>query len=198
MSYHLYTTEGIVLQGLPLKEADKYYYIFTKELGLVVASAKSVRKLESKLRFGLEDYSLGEFSFIRGREFWKITGVREKENIFRGYRESPEKRSLVVRVLNVAQKLVTGEEENIELFNLLIDSFSFLKSFQGGSEELRTFEYIVVLRMLSLLGYGRRGEVFSSFVETTAWSTLLLNDALPFIAQMREEIRTALEASQLS
>ncbi len=197
MSYHLYTTRGIVIQGLPYREADKYYYLFTKDLGLILASAKSVRKIESKLRFGLNDYSVGEFSLIRGREYWKITGVKETENLSHSFIESPEKRIILARVLSMTQKLVAGEEINTALFTVLDDAFKFLKSFSGNNEEIKVFEVVLMLRILSILGYGQRGEIYDSFVDTTAWSGTLLNDAIPLANQMREEIQKALEASQL-
>ena len=50
MSHKIFHTEGIVLSSKDTKESDRYLAVFTKELGLVKATAQGIRKLESKLR----------------------------------------------------------------------------------------------------------------------------------------------------
>jgi recombinational DNA repair protein (RecF pathway) len=197
MSYHVYTTLGIVLGSLPSGDADKVHFILTRELGLILASATSVRKVESKLRYGLDDASFAELSFIRGKQRWKITHVQERENFFRTFMGDKEKQTTVFRLFAVVQKLVSGEEQNIKLFDILLHSLEFLKTFSGLPEERLAFEYITVLRILEALGYGTSREFYGSFVETSAWSAFLIRDALPYRETMRADINAALEASHL-
>ena len=64
MSYHIYTTPGIVLRHRPLREADRVYIILTRDLGLIRASAIGVRKETSKLRGALEPLSLSMTSWV--------------------------------------------------------------------------------------------------------------------------------------
>ena len=56
MSHEIHKTEGFVLGSRPIREADKYFFIYTKDFGLIGAMAKGIRKLDSKLRFHLQDF----------------------------------------------------------------------------------------------------------------------------------------------
>lgn len=197
MSYHVYTTIGIVLDGKPSGEADKYYSIFTKELGLIIASAKSVRFNQSKLRFSLDDYSLLECSFIRGKHGWKITSCREIANIYKHYFEKTETRDTALRILHLLKKLIQGEEKNEALFTLVFNALEFLKANQLREKELKAFECVALLRILSTLGYVKEEALYSSFLETSAWSIFLIEDAIPLIPNMISQINTSIEASQL-
>jgi DNA repair protein RecO len=197
MSYHVYTTQGIVISGKALGDADKYYHIFTKELGLILASAKSVRKPESKLRYALDDFCISELSFVRGKHYWKITSARDILNIFKTLSLDHSKRNILVRALNLTKQLLQGEEKNEQLFNLLSGAHNFLHTTTLTGEELVAFECVLSLRILSSLGYVKNEEVYSSFIETSVWSSFLLHDAVPYIAKMTSQINASIEASQL-
>ncbi len=51
--------------------------IFTRELGLVRATAQGIRLEKSKLRYSSQLYSFGIFSFVHGKEFWRLTSAGE-------------------------------------------------------------------------------------------------------------------------
>lgn len=197
MSYHVYTTLGYILRGEPTDDADKYYYIFTKELGLVIASAKSVRKNESKLRPSLDDSSLSELSFVRGKQRWKIISAREVAHIYRTFSHDHRKRDIAMCVLDLLKKLLQGEEKNEALFQIVYDAFLFLESSKMSREELVSFEHIVTLRILTNLGYVKGNDAYSSFIETNVWSSAMLHDGIAFAQQMTKDINASIEASQL-
>ncbi|MBX4206578.1 recombination protein O N-terminal domain-containing protein [Candidatus Parcubacteria bacterium] len=109
MSYHIYTTKGIVLGAWPLREADRTYSILTRDLGLVRASASGVRKEESKLRGALEPFVLSSVSLVRGKEYWRITSAETLRPI-------PAEAG-IGRPLALLEKLVQGEAAHPELFD---------------------------------------------------------------------------------
>lgn len=196
MSYHVYTTEGFVLEGKTLGEADKYYSIFTRELGLVFATATSVRKPESKLRTALDDLTFSELSFIRGKHRWKITNAREIENIYKGFIKEPHKKPIVFGLIALLKKFLQGEEKHEDLFSTMHEAVQFLKATPLLSNELMAFDCVAKLRILTLLGYVDNHK-FASFVETSAWSIFLIHDAIPHISEMSAQISDSIEASQL-
>ena len=55
--HHIYTTKAIIIKSLPLGEANKIYFLLTKDLGFIKASAQGVRLDKSKLKGHLEDFS---------------------------------------------------------------------------------------------------------------------------------------------
>lgn len=73
MSYTVVTTDGFIIGSEPRGEAGKLLSIFTRELGLVLAIAQGIRLEKSKLRYSTREYSFGQFSFVKGREFWRLT-----------------------------------------------------------------------------------------------------------------------------
>ena len=112
MSYHIYTTPGIVLRHWPLREADRVYAILTRDLGLIRASAGGIRKEASKLRGSLEPLSMTSVSLVRGKEYWRIISAIHDSNIHSDF----------AAPLLLLEKLVTGESAHPELFDSVRDS----------------------------------------------------------------------------
>lgn len=105
MSYHIYSTKGIILSSRPIGEADRIYSILTRDFGLIRAKCIGVRKSASKLRGSLEPVSLSNVSLVRGKEFWRLTS----SELIRNFKKS--------KPLVLLEKLVAGESPNPELFD---------------------------------------------------------------------------------
>jgi len=145
VSYHIYTTRGIVLSERPVREADRIYTIITRDLGLVQATALGVRKEASKLRGALEPFVLSKISLVRGKEHWRITSAE----CIRSISPSPT----VARPLALLEKLVQGEVPNQELF----DAVEKEVLFQEPYDEM--FETKMVSKILFYLGYLKKSDM---------------------------------------
>jgi len=197
MSYHVYTTEGFILKGLPSGEADKFFYIFTRELGLIFASAKSVRVTKSKLAPALRDFSSGEFSFVKGKHRWKITHASSFENFFDIFRSDKEKLQLCARVFSFLPTCIAGEEINKELFAVVDTALRHLKETVLTQEEMFLFECVLILRILSHLGYVvSRGE-YASILEDERWDTEVFSCAHTHKNIIVKDINRSLKESQM-
>lgn len=170
MSHHIYHTRGLILGSVPTRESNKYYRIFTEELGLVGATAQAVRKLSSKLRYTLQDFSWIKVDLVHGREVWRITSAVPEEvapthrgEIF------PENRVLLARVCALVARLVHGEEQNNILFGELSTITEFLREEIVPSFLHASFETLATMRVLSHLGYNNF-EPYKDFVQNTVWS----------------------------
>lgn len=144
MSYHVYTTKGIVLSQRPFKEADRVYSILTRDLGLIRASAIGVRKEASKLRGSLEPVSLTVISLVRGKEFWRLTSADGAQKI----KASGD----LLRPLTLLEQLVQGESSHAELYDAVEE---FILKEEKGEE----FEIKFVARILFELGYLKREDL---------------------------------------
>ncbi len=165
----IYTTEGFILKSINFGEANKYFFIFTKEFGLIKATAQSVRHLKSKLRYGLEDFSLSQVSVVRGRELWRITSAEKKLNL-----KDKEKLALLARIFSLLLRLLHGEEKNDFLFQTVKEGINFLQTSGLNEEILANFECIMALRILSSLGYiGKLGD-FDQFTTSPYFTPELL------------------------
>lgn len=199
MSHNIYNTEGIVLGSFPVGEADKFFRIFTRELGLIEATAQGVRKIESKNRYGLQDFSFSNISLVRGREVWRITNVSTVKNLFFDLEEKKEARDSLIKIILFVQKLVHGEEKNKKLFDLILGAFEFLKRKEINSTSLKSFETIYFLKILDNLGYFDKNiqeEKFKDFLSLDVTDDLI--NKMSFVekdAQM--EIEEALKETHL-
>ena len=184
MSHTLYSTECIVLGGVDSGEASKYISLFTRDIGLVRAVAKSVREEKSKLRYCLQDFSCTYATLVRGKDVWRITGAEERYSLHNELRSENEKLFTITQILNLLQRLVHGEEKNEYLFSTLANGLEFAKSNKMDKETLKNFEHLMVLRILYSLGYIAKKESFTELLRLTEINEELLGN----IKSKREDI----------
>ena len=139
LSYHIYTTKGLILSERPVREADRVYTIMTRDLGLVRATALGVRKEVSKLRGNIEPFSLSSISLVRGKEHWRATSAE--------FIQAVTPLPVVARPLALLEKLIQGEVPHPELFDAIE---SAVTSAETNSE---MFEINLVSKTLFHLGY---------------------------------------------
>ena len=160
--HRILVTEGIVLSKRSLGEANTLVFILTEDLGLVRAKATSTRAEASKLRYGLEPLTRARFSFVRGKYEWKLTGVEAISRALLSARR--EGRTAAGRISKLLLRLVRGEDEGRALFGTVKEGLILLSAAQT-SEAASSIECILVLRMLSHLGYLPRTPALEPFVE---------------------------------
>src|SRR4051812_23886772 len=128
MAHHIYNTEGFVLQGEDIGEANKIYTLFTKDLGLVRALAQGVRLQKSKLRYSLQDFCRVKLSLVRGKEWWRVTNARIEDNVFADLKASKPARKIVAQIFALVSRMLAGEEKNAELYQSIASGIDFLKN----------------------------------------------------------------------
>ncbi len=173
MSHTIYNTEGFILRSADFGEANKYFFVFTEQFGLIKVAGQGVRHLKSKLRYSLADFSLSYFSVVRGRELWRLTSAEKKLIL-----KDTIKLSLLSRIFSLLLRLLHGEEKNDLLFQYLKEGIIFLDSLEMSKLNLDTkledFECILALRILSALGYiGKLGD-FDQFTTSPYFTAELL------------------------
>lgn len=194
MSHHIYTTPGFIVHSLPSGEAGKYFLLFTRDLGMIGATASGVRLSKSKLRYYLQDYACSLFSVVKGKEVWRITGAVEAE----GSVEVPTKnKKLYVRILSLLKRLLPGEEKHSDLFELIESFYVFLSENTLTKEDSELVEYVTVLRMLDRLGYISGKGDFKSLLSDFSLHEQVLSEAMLMEDLMVEAINNGLKESHL-
>ncbi len=138
--YHKHRTEGIIIKGRERGEGSKVVTLFSREFGLIYASVQNGRSQSSKHRGHIEDFTIGNFSLIKGKHGWKLVGADANKNLWINSGISLEQKNIAARVLYLVSKLI-GEEKNEELYQIV-------KEFLVNFEELP-----VLLLILKNLGY---------------------------------------------
>ena len=150
MSYQVYTTEALVCGSFDNNTADKSFLLFTRDAGMLYASARSVREERSRQRYALQDFSLITVSLIRGKTGWRIGSVDSDHNFFR-IALTREARGSVVRTLKLVRRYVQGEEPHSKLYTELITALQYLAASTVPQRLLA--EEVIAARFFYELGY---------------------------------------------
>lgn len=149
MSYQTYTTDALVCGTYDRNTADRSYRLFTRELGMLYADARSVRLEKSRQRMALSDFSLIRVSLVRGKSGWKIGSITSIKNYYHNAANQAARGS-VVNIVRLLRRYVQGEEVDANLFKLVQSSLEVLSM---TTEERLYVERVVTVRILALLGY---------------------------------------------
>lgn len=191
--HHIYHTEAYVLGSSPKGEDSKILRLYTRELGLVYAHAQGVRKLSSKLRFTLQDFSLASVDLVRGKEVWRVTTASPVHS-YAAIRRNHAAETILARVHSLLTRLVTGEEANDEIYDILGRTYVLLEKSGRSPEEYRALELLSVARILIALGYLPRGMVEEELFTDTVPASFTEPS---FQHRMIRDINQALAATQL-
>lgn len=195
MPYHIYHTEALILGGLPRGEGDRLLFCYTKELGLVLAHAKSIREGRSKLRYALQTFAHTYIDLVSGKSGWRLISARPVSS-FRESWSDGEKRRILARQAQLLRRLIQGEERNEKLFDDVLLGVHFLHTLTEDNDLLEV-ELLMVVRLLHELGYWGNKEKFAPLFEAGAWHA----DSLEYIRGIRgellAEVNESLQSSQL-
>jgi len=192
--HHIYHTEGIILGSRNFGECGRYYYIFTRDLGMVYASAQGVRKMSSKLRFVLQDFAYLKIDLVAGKNIFRVTNA-SKTNILEKITKQPETFGIFTNIACLLKRLLAGIEPNESLFADLLNGLTILENSQT-KEELYNIEAIIVLRILSNLGYIGDSEVLKTFIKSPLEQEVVY-EATRNRARILREINKALKETHL-
>jgi len=172
-------------------------HLFTREFGLVRVHVQSARLERSKHRYHLAVGRIVDVSLVRGRSLWRLTGVHAS-----GYGSTLTRMGkwgearLFARVARLVERLVVGEVEDRELFGELSRALDFLAVGELDHARLLNLEVLLVLRILSRLGYIGEGAPIESML-SIAYEEDDLNNMDPYREIAIETINASLAASHL-
>jgi recombinational DNA repair protein (RecF pathway) len=184
MAIEKYVTRSIILESYDQGEHDRAYKIFTREFGLLICQAKSIRKLESKLRPHLLPRTLSLITLVKGREVWRLVGA-EGEALDSKY---------IHEVTALIKRFIRGEGTHKALYDKLI-----LFMNKASSYEERSARLLLCYILLVELGYAdakiigaKNIEEYISFSVDDLYTHLLLSEK-----NVRHHLREVLEEIQL-
>jgi DNA repair protein RecO len=153
--HHIHHSEAFILGSRPKGEDSKLLILYTRELGLIYAHAQGVRKISSKLRYVVQDFSHVQVDLVRGKEIWRLTTASP----IRSYRDllivRPAER-ILARMASLLMRLVPGEEASEEVYQTLVRAYALLEVHGQSAEDYRALELLSVARILVALGYLSR------------------------------------------
>ncbi|HEY4501608.1 MAG TPA: DNA repair protein RecO [Candidatus Paceibacterota bacterium] len=191
--HKIHVTDGVVLGKRGAGEANTLVSILTEELGLVRAKATSARVEGSKLRYGLETLTHARYCLVRGKYEWKLTGVEGVSHALKG--EERDRRVRSGKIAKLLLRLVNGEEPVPALYKTVIEGLGAIAG-AATPADAEAVEVVLVLRILSHLGYLPHTQALAQFIEGE-YSVELAAQALKSRATLVRAINESLIATGL-
>lgn len=149
MKPHLYKDEGVILFRKTYAEADRILTIFTRQNGKVSVIAKGVRKVTSRKRGHIENFSHIKFSATSGQNSMSVITETETVNTFEAIRNDLSKVAVAYFLLETVNKIMHDSEFNAQVFDLLI---GYLKRLETETQ-LKRLRNEFTQQILTLLGF---------------------------------------------
>ena len=149
MAFH-YKTQGIILKRQDSGEANRIFKVFCKEYGKLTLFAVSERKITSKLRGGLELFSLSHVEFVQGKSRKVVVEAIPLTQYLVSFKTLSSLRS-AMHIAKLVDEHMAEQERDEKVWNLLLQSFLELK--EGIAPE-KTYQSFVP-RFMALAGYGK-------------------------------------------
>lgn len=147
-----YRTKSFVFKKDDRHESDRKFAIFTKDFGRLEVVAKAIRKIKSKLRGGIDIFSLCEIEFIQGKSYKTLTDAVKIEK-FNNITQDIEKFKIACQISEVLDNFIKGQEKDENIWNLIIETFERLNNSNLKIDKLKIIYYYFLWNFYSLLGY---------------------------------------------
>ena len=144
MAIH-YRTRAFILEKTDFQEADQLFTVYAEDFGKIKVLGRAIRKIKSKLRAGAELFYLSEIEFIQEKNHKTLTDAMVIEK-FKNVKQDLGKLEILSQIAENADDLISGEEEDEDIWNLLTEVFEKVNSYS-------LIYYYFVWNLLSILGY---------------------------------------------
>ena len=154
MTVH-YRTKGFVFKKEDRVEANRSFSVFTEDYGRVEIVGKAIRKINSKLRAGIDLFNFSEIEFIQGKNNKTLTDavLIDKFSI----NDNLRKIKIAHRISDIMDNFLKGQEKDTGTFELIKEVFLILDE---KNIKNQIFVYFYFLwNFLDLQGYKSEADV---------------------------------------
>jgi DNA repair protein RecO len=186
-----FNVQGIILRAQDFKDADCLYSILTLENGLIRATAKSVKKIESKLGGFLLPSNQVILMLAGGKSgISKIAQVKVELT----HSRIVEDHEIFLLFSQLVEVLLTALQENLEEREVYEITLSFLKDLNDKTlsiEKKKTLQLSCFSQILEILGFKPsefklKSALLSNFVKLLFQNSYLKNRDLMLKLKMKE------------
>ncbi len=193
--YHKHHTKGLILESRGEGDGSLRVRVLTKSFGLISARVQGARLPASKLKSGCQEFSLGDFSFIKGKTGWKLVSTQPEKNFFEGLKNYKSKVVVMGNVLALSKKLL-GEEENSAPIFSLVSNFLFLLE-KAKEDDVVVLECLTLMKILFVLGYMKDDPELLLPISSSDFRLEGLKTLLPRRGEMIYLINESLKAASV-
>lgn len=194
--YTIHQSPGFILDTMDIGEANRFFWIFTRDFGLINVSAQGVRSTTSKLNPHLQQYNFSTIEFVRGKDVWRLTNtlVFSSESFIFSHTTKKGKEA-IARIANLLRRLHAGEVAHTDLFDEIYEACVKIgKAFD--KETIEAIELLVTIKILYRLGYWEEyKETYS--LHLSSFTRESLDRTYQKKHELQERIKQSLSESHL-
>ncbi|MGB8658554.1 MAG: DNA repair protein RecO [Candidatus Zixiibacteriota bacterium] len=145
-------TEALVVKSIRFGDTSRIATLYTKDYGKIKVIAKGIRRPKSRLAGALQTFSHIQIVFYKKRtaEIYLLSQADTIQS-FRPLSRDLNRYVFASAALELLDRLITGEESNPRLFDLTLETLSFMES--CGQKALEKSFWAYALKLADLLGY---------------------------------------------
>ena len=193
MAYHIYTTPALVCGSWQRNGADKTYQLYTRDIGMLYATARSVREERSRQRYALQDLAEIRVSLVCGRAGWRVGSVVDVSH-FLFMAKDRRTRIAIVELFRTLRRFISGETPTPKIYDMTIEALHHLREANGVDPENTLL--CVQYRILYELGYVAPTDEERTVLEQPI-STMTSSMTKNALDSIRTSITTATTVSHL-
>ncbi len=148
-------TVGLIFQKKEFREADQIISVFSQDFGRIEVLCKGIRKIASKLKYGIEIFYLSEIETVKGYYSRILTDVQVVEK-FSQIRKNLARLSIAYQISEVLDGLIKESEREEKIWNLLLNTFSILNNQNLNLTICHLSFYYFFWNLVNVLGFGPR------------------------------------------
>lgn len=147
-----YKTEALVLRNREFNEADQLVTLLSPDYGKLRVIARGARKPKSRLRAGVQAFTLTNLLLHTGRSIDIITGTETGRCFY--FREDLAKLTAAVYWADLLDRVLPEREPYPAVYSLLFSLLCLLEAAPSKIEDIRALDHLFELRLISSAGYA--------------------------------------------
>jgi DNA repair protein RecO (recombination protein O) len=148
MTVH-YKTRGFVFKKEDRLDADRVFSLFTHDFGRLDVFGKAIRKINSKLKGGIEIFCVSDIEFIQGKTKKTLTDAVTLQR-FKRVEENPESYRLACGMMQLVDRLVREQQKDEKLIALLLEIMDMVNS----NPPRQLMYYYFFWKLMEVLGHA--------------------------------------------
>lgn len=156
MSIEKYITKAFILREYERDENDMVYKVWTRDFGIIFVLARSIRKINAKLRMVVKKNDFILITIVKGKDLWRLTGAEESDQnntlttlINNSWQFKAKK--IIGEAVN---KLIEEKKTYKKLFDRFESIFILNKNFEAFSLfDINKFKLLITYIVLVDTGY---------------------------------------------
>lgn len=193
-------TTGLIVREHNIGEADRFITILTEHFGVIRASVRGARRVNSRSGSSTRLLSYAQLSLVKGRDKYIVESAAP-QRVFFASGGSVEQLSLAQYFCELFASAAPREEEATAFLSLLLNALHLLEKGEDGDRIKATAEW----RLMMLSGYmpdmarcrcgkGEAPLFFDPLVGVLTCAACRTGEAVPLTSTVYEAIRYVLTA----